>query len=275
MSTSFRAGAARFFVFRDGSALLPDVVDDSAAFFGLSSCDEGLFGEPFFDVPDPAGAELFRAALLPPDFPDPPHWRALPLRSSLALAEDIISDAAGGPARMLRAYHVVQWRKNTAYCGRCGTPNGDSGEELARSCPSCGKVEYPRISPAVIVLVTDEEDRILLAHNSKFRSGMYSLVAGFTEAGEALERTVAREVKEEVGIDVDSVEYRSSQPWPFPDSIMIGFRAKASSKNQVIVPDGKEIEDARWFSRDALPDLPFKGSLSRLLIDGWLNKIGG
>jgi NAD+ diphosphatase len=169
---------------------------------------------------------------------------------------------------MLRAYHGAQWKGQTRFCGKCGSPNGDAPDEFARLCPACGKREYPRLSPAVIVLVTDEADRILLAHNQKFKNRMYSLLAGFVEMGESLESAIYREIQEEVGILVREPRYVASQPWPFPDSLMIGFRAKAAGGP--LYPDGKEILDAQWFSRDALPEIPGQGSLSRFLIDQWL-----
>jgi NAD+ diphosphatase len=124
------------------------------------------------------------------------------------------------------------------------------------------------VCPAIIVIITDDKDRILLAHNKKFRSGLYSLISGFNEAGESLEDTVAREVREEVNIEVKDAVYVRSQPWPFPNSLMLGFSARYLSGE--IRPDGIEIEDARWFDRDNLPELPGEGSLSRFLINLWL-----
>jgi NAD+ diphosphatase len=171
-------------------------------------------------------------------------------------------------SRLFRAYHIMQWRRESAYCGACGSRNIDAGDELARLCPVCGRREYPRISPAIIVLVTNDRDEALLAHNKKFPGGVYSLIAGFNEAGENLETTAAREVREEAGIEIDNIRYEASQPWPFPNSLMIGFTARHVRGE--IRPDGEEIEDARWFRRDALPKLPGPGSVSRYLIEQWL-----
>ncbi len=212
------------------------------------------------------------ALLLEPEAPLPPGFRSLPLRGTLGLLDVTPAEQKPLLLRALRVLHILQWRRNSVYCGRCGAANTDAPDELARHCPACGRREYPRISPAVIVLITDGEDRILLAHNGKFKTGMYSLVAGFVEAGESFEHTVHREVKEEVGVNLTDVRYLASQSWPFPESLMIGFRAR--STDTVIVPDGKEILDARWFRRDELPELPGRGSLSRLLIDQWLSEIG-
>jgi NAD+ diphosphatase len=129
-------------------------------------------------------------------------------------------------------------------------------------------VEFPRIAPAVIVIIINEEGQALLAHNRNFAAGIYSLIAGFTEAGESLEDTVRREAREEVGIAVKDVRYVASQPWPFPNSLMLGFAARLESGS--VKPDGVEIEDARWYGRDALPDLPGNGSVARYLINQWL-----
>jgi NAD+ diphosphatase len=171
---------------------------------------------------------------------------------------------------MLRAFHIAQWRRESRFCGSCGSPNGDADSgELARQCPACGRLEFPRISPAVITIIINDEGKALLAHNKKFAPGVYSLIAGFNEAGESLEHTVAREIREEVNIEVRDIRYIASQPWPFPNSLMLGFAARYASGD--IKPDGVEIEDARWFGRDALPGLPGLGSVSRYLIGRWLD----
>jgi NAD+ diphosphatase len=215
-----------------------------------------------------AGGPLFAAAL-PPEAPLPPGWQAFPLRQWLSLvsADTAMYDPAGnGPA--LRAFHIAQWRANSRFCGRCGAENADAPDELARLCPACGRREYPRISPAVITLIVDGEDRALLAHNVKFQEGLYSLVAGFAEAGESLEGAVEREIAEEVGLAVTAVRYVRSQPWPFPDSLMLGFTCRHAGGE--IRPDGNEITDAQWFSRGELPPLPGFGSVSRYLINLWI-----
>jgi NAD+ diphosphatase len=162
----------------------------------------------------------------------------------------------------------MRWRRESVFCGSCGTRNGDAPVELARLCPSCGRLEYPRISPAIIVLILRDDGKALLAHNKKFSGRVYSLIAGFTEAGESLEATVSREVREEVGLEVRDTTYVASQPWPFPNSLMIGFTARYAGGT--ITPDGEEIEDARWFGREELPDLPGFGSVSRYLINLWV-----
>jgi NAD+ diphosphatase len=179
-----------------------------------------------------------------------------------------------GAGRLFRAYHVLQWRRESAFCGSCGAPNGDAPLELARLCPKCGRLEFPRIAPAVIVFVTRDDGRGLLAHNVKFKNKVYSLIAGFNEAGESLEATVVREVREEVGIEVAGVRYVTSQPWPFPNSLMVGFLAKYAGGE--LKPDGKEITDARWLTRKEMYsgeiELPGRGAVSRYIIESWLKE---
>ena len=209
--------------------------------------------------------EPISCVCVPPDVPLPSHVQAVPVRQLLFAFPDCGTSQS---ARMLRAYHIAQWRKESLFCGSCGSRNGDSPGELSRLCPACGRLEYPRISPAIITLITNDKGQALLAHNKKFALGMYSLIAGFAEAGESLEETVAREVREEVGIGVHDIRYAVSQPWPFPNSLMVGFYARYASGDTVA--DGVEIDDARWFSRSELPKLPGPGSVARYLIERWL-----
>ena len=138
-------------------------------------------------------------------------------------------------------------------------------------CPACGLLSFPRLSPAIITLVTRGEgvdEEALLAQGVNFRGPMYSCLAGFVEPGETLEQCVQREVFEEVGILVDNIQYVASQPWPFPNSLMLGFTARYVSGD--IVCDPKEIADAQWFGRGALPSIPPGISIARRLIDGWM-----
>jgi len=203
--------------------------------------------------------------------PLPLSWQAIPVRQAVSLLAENTGNGNIQCSRMLRAFHIAQWRQESRFCGSCGTRNTDSPDELARLCPACGRLEYPRIAPAVITLITNDEDKALLAHNSKFAAGMYSLIAGFVEAGENFESAVAREIREEVDIEVRDIRYIISQPWPFPNSLMAGFSARYASGT--IKPDGVEIKDAQWFSRGNLPMLPNPGSVSRYLIEQWLNRV--
>jgi NAD+ diphosphatase len=167
------------------------------------------------------------------------------------------------------ANQLVQWAAAHAFCGRCATPTERLTEERAMRCPKCGLMAYPRISPAVIVLVRRGPEA-LLARGARFPLPFYSTLAGFVEVGETLEETVAREIREEVGIEVKDVRYFGSQPWPFPHSLMVGFTAEWAGGE--ITPDPREIVDAKWFGRDNLPTIPPRLSIARRLIDDWLQK---
>jgi NAD+ diphosphatase len=168
-----------------------------------------------------------------------------------------------------RAIQVLDWDRTHQFCGRCGEPTVHHPTERAKQCPRCGLTNYPRLSPAVIVLVR-RDDRILLARSQRFVGGFYSTLAGFVEPGESLEDTVRREIKEEVGIEVKDIRYFGSQPWPFPNSLMIGFTAWWATGEINI--DNHEIQDAGWFHRDDLPRLPGKLSIARHLIDSYLDE---
>jgi NAD+ diphosphatase len=166
-----------------------------------------------------------------------------------------------------RAMHTIEWDRTDQYCSRCGTKNVFKGDEMAKKCPQCGLVSFPRISPAIIVLV-EHEGKALLARSPRFKEGLFSTLAGFVEPGETLEDAVRREVKEEAGIDVKNIRYFGSQPWPFPDSLMIGFTAEYA--DGVVMVDNNEILDARWFGAEDMPEIPGKVSISRALIDHFL-----
>ncbi|HYF84188.1 MAG TPA: NAD(+) diphosphatase [Clostridia bacterium] len=168
-----------------------------------------------------------------------------------------------------RAVQIVAWDETHRFCGACGEATIKKADEHAKVCPKCGHISYPRLSPAVIVAVT-KGDRLLLARNKNFVSGLYSVLAGFVEAGETLEECVKREIREEAGIEVKNIKYFGSQSWPFPNSYMLGFTAEHESGEIQIGED--EIVDARWFSADEIPNIPGKLSISRKLIDWFLEK---
>jgi NAD+ diphosphatase len=170
-----------------------------------------------------------------------------------------------------KAIHSIEWDKMDQYCNRCGSKNHPKVGERAKECPRCGFVSFPRISPAIIVLV-ERDGKALLARSPRFKEGLYSVLAGFVEPGETLEDAVRREVKEEAGIDVKNIRYFGSQPWPFPDSLMVGFTADYAGGDIKI--DDNEILDARWFPADGMPEIPGKISISRALIDAFLTKVG-
>ena len=167
-----------------------------------------------------------------------------------------------------RAIQIIEWDRTHQYCGHCATPTTQLPHERAKRCPKCGLVNYPRLSPAVIMLISRGEE-LLLARAPRFPAGMYSILAGFVEPGESLEETVVREVREEVGIEVKDIRYFGSQPWPFPNSLMIGFTATYASGDIVIEPE--ELADAAWFTKDNLPQIPPKLSIARKLIDWFVS----
>jgi len=275
-----RKGTA--YLYRGDSLVVPCNTPDSRIQEEMSlDLIEAAFGgtcvTDSFSVPGLDGQEEINFVSLN-DTELPPEWKAIPVRQAInIIAGGNIADGYGVIGRIFRSYHINLWRKDSLFCGHCGAANQDAGSPdtsgasglpvLARQCPSCGRLEFPRIAPAVITLITNERGEALLAHNIKFASGIYSLIAGFNEAGEDLESTAVREIKEEVNLDVDNICYIRSQPWPFPNSLMVGFSARL--KGGKLKPDGIEIDDARWFSRDKLPNLPGNGSVSRYLINLW------
>jgi len=171
---------------------------------------------------------------------------------------------------ILKARAYAHWSFVAHYCAFCGAPLVDGrgrDYERAKVCEACGRAYFPRISPAVIVLI-HRGGEMLLAHNAKFPAGRHGLIAGFVEPGETLEETVHREVMEEAGIEISEPRYVRSQPWPFPDSLMIAFEAEYKSGE--VRPDGEEIDHLGWFSPDRLPDIPPHGSVARYLIDRFI-----
>jgi NAD+ diphosphatase len=170
-----------------------------------------------------------------------------------------------------RAKQIVEWDRTHRFCGRCGTETGSGPSELAKECPRCGMLFFPRLSPAAIVLVR-RGDSVLLARSPGFPPGMYSVLAGFVEPGESIEETIEREIREEVGIEVGNVRYFGSQPWPFPHSLMIGFTADYAGGE--LSTDPTEIEDADWYPADDLPELPPKVSIARAMIDRFVAQHG-
>lgn len=190
--------------------------------------------------------------------------RRMPTRQYIGAADE------ASAAFALKAAAYAHWAYGARRCSFCGAhllPGRGRDDEGARVCPSCGRAYFPRISPAVIVLVS-RGDEMLLAHNAKFPSGRHGLIAGFVEPGETLEETVRREVMEEAGIEIGEPRYLRSQPWPFPDSLMLAFEADYRSGEAR--PDGFEIDSLGWFSPGALPDIPPKGSVARSLIERFI-----
>jgi NAD+ diphosphatase len=170
-----------------------------------------------------------------------------------------------------RAAQIVAWDRDHQYCGRCGESTERVAGERGRRCGSCDLTAYPRVSPAIIVLI-ERDDRILLARGRAFVPRRFGIIAGFVEPGESLEDAVRREVREEVGLELADIDYFGSQPWPFPHGIMIGFRANHLS-GEITLGDG-ELAEAGWYGQDDLPEIPAKLSIARRLIDNWAERRG-
>ncbi len=196
----------------------------------------------------------------------PEGFAARPLRSVYERIDDDLFSLGG------RAVQIVEWGRNHRFCGRCGAETAPIPGERAKRCPACGLSTYPRLSPAIIVRVT-RGDEILLARNARFPAAFFSVLAGFVEPGESLEGTVRRELQEEVAIAVQDIRYFASQPWPFPNSLMIGFTAEWAGGE--ITVDQSELAEAGWFTADTLPSIPGKPSIARLLIDDYVSGHGG
>jgi NAD+ diphosphatase len=172
------------------------------------------------------------------------------------------------------AGHAVQiknWDQEHRFCGRCGWETVSEEVERAKVCPHCGLKSFPRISPATITAVVND-GRILLARARRFQRVLYSVIAGFVEPGETLEECVRREIMEETGIEVENIRYFGSQPWPFPNSLMIAFTAEY--RRGEIHPDESEILEAGWYSPDDLPPVPDRVSIARRLIDWFCDTYG-
>jgi NAD+ diphosphatase len=204
------------------------------------------------------------AARVAPETSEPVGMRWAGLRSLFGVLPDELVALAG------RALQLVEWDRTHRYCGACATPTIRELSERARRCPRCGLSAYPRISPAMMCLVTRGKE-ILLARNVNFPPGRMSALAGFVEAGESVEDAIHREVEEEVGVRVNNIRYFASQSWPFPNSLMIAYTAEYAGGE--LKPNGVEIVEADWFSANSLPQLPPRVSIARALIDDTLRRL--
>jgi len=198
-----------------------------------------------------------RGSSAPKDF----EWRTL--RSFLSYVDDLHFDLAG------RACQIVSWDREHRFCGYCGQQTKASQTDYARTCRNCERQFYPRISPCVIVVI-GREDHCLLARNISWEKNYFSALSGFIEAGETVEQALHREVKEEVGIEIKNLKYFSSQPWPFPGQLMLGFHAVYQSGE--IQVDKREIAEADWWHYQNLPPCPGIHTLSGRLIEHFVNQ---
>jgi NAD+ diphosphatase len=215
------------------------------------------------------GRPLFAVDMAAADAP--PGTRPIGRREAGAL----LSQGEGG--LVAQATGLVNWHRRHPRCSVCGEPTQVAEAGYVRACPNCGAIHHPRTDPVVIMLVSDG-DRALLGRQARWPPGRYSALAGFVEPGETLEEAVKREVLEEAGVEVRAPRYQSSQPWPFPSSLMLGFVAEYAGGEAT--PRDGELEDVRWFSRRELEDmragsadglgLPPPIAIARRLIDGWL-----
>jgi NAD+ diphosphatase len=216
----------------------------------------GVAGEPLW-LGTADGVPCWVAAL-PREAPVPAGLRRetlIPMQGT-RLPDDLLS--LGG-----MAMQALYWESTSGHCPRCGERTTRIEGEWGKRCAACRYEHYPHLHPAVIVLVRDG-DRVLLARKSIWAPGRYALIAGFVDNGESLEACVAREVKEEVGVDVKDIQYVGSQNWPFPSQLMVGFVASYAGGD--IVVDREELEDARWFPRDGLPSAPSRHSIAGFII---------
>jgi NAD+ diphosphatase len=222
---------------------------------------ECLHAENIIYIGEGAGGKAFFMATLPVSAP--PSDSAFIFEESRQVFPLIGKSSAAALSRALQIYVFMQEQR---FCGFCGGKNILLDNEIAMQCSCCSKKHYPIINPAVLVFIT-KKDKILLAHNIGFPENLYSLPAGFTEAGETLEETVRREVFEELHIRVKNIQYLGSQSWPYPHSLMTAFAAEWESGE--IICDNSEITAAGWFDKDSMPKIPGKIALARRIIDIW------
>ena len=231
---------------------------------GVLPCRGGIANLPensmeFMLLGEIDGQRCFAAEISGNEIPDG-DLQEIPIRQFLFEFPESFQQA------LCRARVLLSWRKDHRFCGVCRAGLEPSAGDAGLVCPDCGKIYYPQLSPAVIIGITRKGGReLLLAHNRRFAGNMYSLIAGFVEAGESLEAAVHREVWEECSIRVKNLRYVTSQVWPFPNSLMLAFTAEYESGTACA--DGEELSDLGWFTAENHPELPSPGSVARQLID--------
>jgi NAD+ diphosphatase len=263
------SGQAHWFVFRDGRILVAregEAVRDPVMVPFAGELESLGLHPGHVHFLGMAGGSPCLAAEVPVGDEPPAGWSFEGLRSLFRVVDEDLFSVAG------RATQVLDWDQTHRFCGRCGAPTVEKQDERAKLCPACGLTSYPRISPAVIVAVTRGRE-ILLARANRFAPGLYSVLAGFVEPGETLEDCVMREVKEETGIEVTNVRYFGSQPWPFPNSLMVAFTADHAAG--AITIDPGELADAGWYTPEGLPRIPDRLTVARRLIDWFVESRRG
>lgn len=217
------------------------------------------------EVALPDGCETFRF----------PGYTAAPLTDTVLRGEGIVESGLRESWTVIpheeftaaaKGAELLNWNASERFCARCGSPL-QRATEISKRCPECGAEYFPRLNPAIVVLVT-RGDEALLVHSKTLKTGIHALVAGFVETGETLEECVAREVMEETSLEIEDIRYLGSQAWPFPYQLMVGFTARYKS-GEVTYADG-ELSAGRFFRRDEVPALPTLPSLSRRIIDSWI-----
>ncbi|MEU6401333.1 NAD(+) diphosphatase [Streptomyces sp. NPDC046985] len=260
----------RCFVISGGQALIDETPDGGTELVMTASFDAPLTeAHRYFLGADEDGVSYF--ALQKDSLPGRMDQSARPA----GLREAGLLLSPRDAALMVHAVALENWQRLHRFCSRCGERTVIAAAGHIRRCPACGAEHYPRTDPAVIMAVTDDQDRILLGRQMHWPEGRFSTLAGFVEPGESIEQSVRREVWEEVGVVVGEVQYVASQPWPFPSSLMLGFTGRATSTE--INVDGDEIHEARWFSREELGAAfesgevlpPYGISIAARLIERW------
>ena len=248
------------FIFRENSILLQDgELPDAKT---MKKCLELSVASDWISEIDMD----YTAIMLEPDTPNPKGCQDIPLREFFAMHQnDTEKGFENMTALSARARGLLNFHSQKRFCSICGSLLKDDAKFTARTCTKCGHQFFPQIEPAVIVLVT-KGDEYLLANHANRNTDVWTTLAGFVEMGETIEQAVHREIFEETGIRVKNVRYVASQAWPYPDQLMLAFRAEYDSGEIKVQKD--EIREAKWFKKDSLPKVPPPGSVAHNLISG-------